>query len=57
MGVKVKYPAPETFDMPAMAQLIDAAVAKKPAGLVVSIPDRTALGPSIQKAVAAGIPA
>jgi simple sugar transport system substrate-binding protein len=39
-----------------MAQLIDAAVAKQPAGLVVSIPDKTALGPSIQKAVAAGIP-
>jgi simple sugar transport system substrate-binding protein len=56
MGVKVEYAAPDTFDMPKMAQLIDAAVAKKPAGLVVSIPDKTALGPSIQKAVAAGIP-
>ncbi|HEV8697864.1 MAG TPA: sugar ABC transporter substrate-binding protein [Candidatus Limnocylindrales bacterium] len=56
MGVKVEYAAPDTFDMPKMAQLIDAAVAKKPAGLVVSIPDATALGPSIQKAVAAGIP-
>ena len=39
MGVKVEYAAPDTFDMPKMAQLIDAAVAKKPAGLVVSIPD------------------
>ena len=56
MGVKVEYAAPDTFDMPKMAQLIDAAVAKKPSGLVVSIPDATALGPSIQKAVAAGIP-
>jgi simple sugar transport system substrate-binding protein len=56
MGVKVEYSAPDTFDMPKMAQLIDAAVAKKPAGLVVSIPDATALGPSIEKAVAAGIP-
>jgi simple sugar transport system substrate-binding protein len=56
MGVKVEYAAPDTFDMPKMAQLIDAAVAKKPQGLVVSIPDKTALGPSIQKAVAAGIP-
>jgi len=56
MGVKVEYSAPDTFDMPKMAALIDAAVAKKPAGLVVSIPDATALGPSIQKAVAAGIP-
>ncbi|MFL5776051.1 MAG: substrate-binding domain-containing protein, partial [Chloroflexota bacterium] len=48
MGVKVEYAAPDTFDMPKMAQLIDAAVAKKPAGLVVSIPDKAALGPSIQ---------
>ena len=56
MGVKVEYSAPDTFDMVKMASLIDAAVAKKPQGLVVSIPDKTALGPSIQKAVAAGIP-
>jgi simple sugar transport system substrate-binding protein len=56
MGVKVEYSAPDTFDMTKMAQLIDAAVAKKPQGLVVSIPDAKALGPSIQKAVAAGIP-
>ncbi len=56
MGVKVEYTAPDTFDMVKMAALIDAAVAKKPQGLVVSIPDASALGPSIQKAVAAGIP-
>ncbi|MEZ0172419.1 sugar ABC transporter substrate-binding protein [Microvirga sp. TS319] len=56
MNVQVDYRAPETFDMVAMSQLIDAAVNQKPAGLVVSIPDASALGPSIQKAVAAGIP-
>lgn len=56
MGVSVDYRAPETFDMVAMAQLIDAAVNQNPAGLIVSIPDADALGPSIQKAVAAGIP-
>jgi simple sugar transport system substrate-binding protein len=56
MKVKVEYRAPETFDMVAMAQLIDAAVNQKPTGLVVSIPDASALGPSIKKAVAAGIP-
>jgi len=56
MKVQVDYRAPETFDMVAMGQLIDAAVNQKPAGLVVSIPDASALGPSIQKAVAAGIP-
>lgn len=54
-GVKVDYRAPETFDMVAMAQLIDAAVNQEPDGLIVSIPDADALGPSIRKAVAAGI--
>jgi simple sugar transport system substrate-binding protein len=39
-----------------MAQLIDAAVASKPDGLVVSVPDATALGSSIKNAVASGIP-
>jgi simple sugar transport system substrate-binding protein len=42
--------------MVAMSQLIDAAVASNPDGLVVSIPDAEALGPSIEAAVAAGIP-
>lgn len=56
MGVTVDYRAPDTFDMPAMAQLIDAAVASSPDGLVVSIPDAAALGPSIETAVSDGIP-
>ncbi len=55
-GAKVSYRAPETFDMVAMSQLIDAAVNLEPDGIVVSIPDADALGPSIEKAVAAGIP-
>ncbi len=54
-GANVSYRAPETFDMVAMSQLIDAAVNQEPDGLVVSIPDADALGPSIEKAVAAGI--
>lgn len=56
MGVTVEYQAPGTFDMVEMSQLIDAAVASEPDGLVVSIPDADALGPSIQAAVDAGIP-
>jgi simple sugar transport system substrate-binding protein len=56
LGITVEYNAPETFDMPAMAQLIDTAVASEPDGLVVSIPDADALGPSIEAAVEAGIP-
>ena len=56
MGVSVEYQAPSRFDMVAMSQLIDAAVASKPDGLVVSIPDANALGPAIKRAVDAGIP-
>lgn len=56
MGVTANYSAPETFDMPKMAQLIDTACAKNPQGLVISLPDATALGPSVKKCVASGIP-
>jgi simple sugar transport system substrate-binding protein len=58
MGVTAIYEAPSstTFDVVAMSHLIDTAVAAHPAGLVVSIPDPTGLGPSIKAAVAAGIP-
>jgi len=57
MGVTVNYNAPaQESDMPGMSALIDAAVAKKPNGLVVSIPNPDALSPAIKKAIAAGIP-
>lgn len=56
MRVEVEYQAPGTFDMVAMAQIIDAAVASAPDGLVVSIPDADALGDSIRAAIDAGIP-
>src|SRR6266487_4568936 len=58
MGVQAIYegPPPGTFDVAAMAKLIDTAVAAHPDGIVVSIPDANALGPSIKAAVAAGIP-
>ncbi|MCA9908342.1 MAG: sugar ABC transporter substrate-binding protein [Anaerolineae bacterium] len=56
MRVTVEYQAPATFDMVAMSQLIDAAVASEPDGLVVSNPDPDALGPSIRAAIDAGIP-
>src|SRR5579884_1661372 len=58
MGVHVQYESPtsNTLDLVAMSHLIDAAVASKPDGLVVSIPDANVLGPSIKRAVAAGIP-
>lgn len=56
LGVKAEYLSPETFDMAKMAQLIDAAVASKPDGLVVSIPDVAALSKSVKNAAASGIP-
>lgn len=52
----LEYRSPEKFDMAAMAQLIDEAVAAKPDGLIVSIPDVAALSRSIRAAVAAKIP-
>lgn len=56
LGVTVEYQAPTTFDMVAMSQLIDAAVASEPDGLVVSIPDPDALEDSITAAIDAGVP-
>lgn len=58
MGVTVEYQAPTStgLDVAAMSQLIDAAVASQPDGLIVSVPDPDALGPSITAAVEAGIP-
>jgi simple sugar transport system substrate-binding protein len=56
LGITVEYNAPGTFDMVAMADLIDTAVASEPDGLVVSIPDADALGDAIRSAVDGGIP-
>ena len=56
LGVNATYEAPETFDMAKMGQMIDAVVASKPDGLVVSIPDAAALSSQVKNAVAAGIP-
>ena len=56
LGVRIEYQAPESFDMVTMAQLIDAAVASQPDGLVVSMPDADALGPAVREAIDAGMP-
>ncbi len=55
-GAQVEYRAPGTFDMVVMSQLIDAAAASRPDGLVVSIPDAEALGDAIRAVVDSGIP-
>ncbi len=51
-----EYRAPEHFDLAAMSRLIDEAVASRPDGLIVSIPDVAMVGPAIRRAIAAGIP-
>jgi simple sugar transport system substrate-binding protein len=55
-NAEVSYQAPDVFDMAAMSKMIDAAVAAKPDGIAVSIPDADALKNSIEGALAAGIP-
>lgn len=55
-GAQVQYIAPQVFDSVEHARLIEAAVATKPDGLVVSIPDIDALKGAISGAISAGIP-
>jgi len=55
MGVTVKYEGANN-DPQKQAQMIDAAVAAKPAGIAVSLANPDALKGSIKKAVDAGIP-
>jgi simple sugar transport system substrate-binding protein len=55
MDVVVSYRAPDVYSVDRMEELIDQAVASKPDGLVVSIPE-AGLGPAIRRAVRAGIP-
>jgi simple sugar transport system substrate-binding protein len=55
-GAQVQYVSPQVFDEVEHARLIDAAVATKPDGLIVSIADPDALRDAVTGAVAAGIP-
>jgi simple sugar transport system substrate-binding protein len=55
VDVLISYRAPEIYSVSRMRALIDQAVASRPDGLVVSIPEPK-LGPAIRRAVKAGIP-
>ena len=55
MDVVVNYRAPDVYSLQRMETLIDQAVASRPDGLVVSIPE-PGLAPAIRRAVRAGIP-
>ena len=55
LDVLVDYRSPDVYSLERMSALIDQAVATKPDGLVVSIPE-PGLAPAIRRAVRAGIP-
>jgi simple sugar transport system substrate-binding protein len=55
LDVLVDYKSPDVYSLERMSALIDQAVATKPDGLVVSIPE-PGLAPAIRRAVKAGIP-
>lgn len=56
VGATLEYRAPSTFDMAKMQQLVQAAVASNPDGLIVSFTDEDALGDVVQDATNNGIP-
>jgi simple sugar transport system substrate-binding protein len=55
MDAVISYRAPDVYSLERMERLIDQAVATKPVGLVVSLPE-AGLAPAIRRAVRAGIP-
>jgi simple sugar transport system substrate-binding protein len=55
MDVLVTYRAPDVYSVPRMKQMVDQAVASRPDGLVVSLPE-PAIAPAVRRAVKAGIP-
>src|SRR6185369_8541241 len=55
MDVVVSYRAPDVYSVERMKAMIDQAIATRPDGLVVSIPE-PGVAPAIRRAVRAGIP-
>jgi simple sugar transport system substrate-binding protein len=55
-GTAVSYRAPDSFSIARMQRFLEDAIADKPDGLVVSLPDVDALRPLITRAVSEGIP-
>jgi simple sugar transport system substrate-binding protein len=55
-GADIEYYNPQVFDVVEQARLLDAAIAKHPDGIAVSIADADAMRAGVTKAVAAGIP-
>ena len=55
MDVLLSYRAPDVYSLARMKTLIDEAIASRPDGLVVSLPE-PGIGAEVERAVAAGIP-
>jgi simple sugar transport system substrate-binding protein len=56
MGATVTYSSPDVYEPVRMRELIEVAVAGRPDGLVVTIPDADTLAPALAQAANAGIP-
>ena len=56
LGINFNYQSPQNFDMITMSQIIDAVISTNPDGLIVSVPDLSALKKSIRSASKKGIP-
>jgi simple sugar transport system substrate-binding protein len=56
VGVDVSYRAPDVYGPTRMRRLVEAAVAERPDGLVVSLPDPRTLAPVLRKATRLDIP-
>src|SRR5262245_61322203 len=56
LGVKVSIAGPSSVDIPGLVAAVEQMTARKPAGMMVVGWDPSALVPSIDAAVAAGIP-
>jgi len=56
MGVQAEMVGPDTYDAAGERDAFSKAVAKKPAGIMVSPADPTSLAPEIQSAISQGIP-
>jgi simple sugar transport system substrate-binding protein len=56
MGVEAKFRGPDTFSIPDIQQIFEAAIASNPSGIAATVPDPDALGPLVEKAVNQDIP-
>jgi simple sugar transport system substrate-binding protein len=56
LGIEVDYQSTQKFDVTEEQRLLEAAIATKPDGIVVFVPDPDALGPTVKSATEHGIP-